>query len=1402
MRKRFITFCADAREGMMNMKIRRGISAVLGAAMLLPLFSGIPAYAVNGTAAGQENYPVWYIRENFGSASSWDKARAWNGTNYNTGSGLTGVELTDSSTTQKSEAYRAINPVDSGILTLDFDFRADRYADNIAFRLLNDNDTVFGIVTRGTNLYLEQPDGASEYLCSYGVSVVNKDKVNYVVAHIDMDSHKILDVYVNNAKCIADKPFVTQADQINGFDIETDEAGKVVLSNQRVYFYKGYIVRDDFFHAQDPNAIGWEFQKSGGTLSVYSANNRNADRYSLQMNTSEGSVKATKKFDTAGGHLVFETSLLQPKKRGGITLSVNSAAQSVLSVAADGKNFKYSTGGSNTDFYNYLDNVWYVLKFDMDMESQTAKLYLNNKLKADNIKLSASTIDNITLEAGKDDRAAIFDDVKLYHPQEYRDDYVPAPQVPEKKDNSFLLGMQMCPLWTEGLYTKSWDYIKTSPDRMPILGAYDEGSPEVSDWIIKWLADHGYDFEWVCTYPSYQMSYAKNAVSSPTKPDMVREGNSLYEGFMNSRYGDDFKFAIIMENSFLGQGSAIRDYFFDAVVPYWIEYYFKDERYLKIDGRPIVSIYLMDNFLNMFEGLNGLTGIEAAKAGVDQFRKMCIDAGVGDPYICAHGNSYVGKSYAYYSQCGIDGINAYGYDQKATLGQQKQILATGIESSKQFGVDTVPSLVPRRGDDPWLNGQNATGYKSTGEEFDAMLSWVTDAFGGAKESQLSKQLVMTATWDEFGEGHILCPNEGDGFLYLDCMRKAFCKEAEHEDAIPTAAQKERVNKLVVQDRKPGFLSDAMIKNQILENPTPKIPETVKMKWDFTDPSLDNIWGVDSGIASHSITGEGWVIQPSNSKPTVTISKKVSFDISDVTYIKLRMKQSSASTGGYVYWITSTAGEYSDKNLACHFSASTDGKKEFRDYYVPVGEKVRWKGNLTGIKINLGVVTDPADSFVVESISFLSDDDLTRATKVSMDEANYILKPAPVTKNGTVMVPLREMCEILGITVENYARTNSYLILGSNSVIVTEGSVTAKKNNSVTALQEAPYKVSERINDTLYVPISVIADTLGKKVIYDPKSNTVNVESSKQKTATVNRKILGELSGGDASAFYDLAGVNKMTYQKGITIMETGGYPTPLSRSFAGINLEDVKVVAFKFTSSSSGSMKFLYNSREDYSITADKASRAIPVAAGENYIEEPTSSLYHWEGTADIFRFQPPASKTVELEWIRFLGDPLPVKEGAVDLSSCMTAEDDYVSWEFDKNTEYDGWLENKFVGSLRAESGTLTFKVAGEKPSLITADHFKVDAAKIGSIDIALRNETAGEELKLYYTTDKKSDWSEDRAFVLPITAYDQFDKTYRINVGDSPDWSGTVKKLMLVAGGRKGNLSIDYIRLNYITE
>ena len=1072
------------------------MSVFVALIMLFQIFPLYGVFAQNSDASSNDEpeSPIWYLRENFGASSSWDNAMVNNGTDYSQMKGTVGVSLVDGSSVQKSEAYRALNDITSGVITFDFDFSLDGYVDGVGFRLLNDTNTVFGIVTKGSGLYLEQPDGKTEYLHSYSNTIVNKDKLTYVVAHIDMDTKTILDVYIDGVKCAENKPLVTPA-KINGFDAETQEESTVLLKMQRIYIYKNFIVNDDFYDAQRISALDWDFESDGGNLSVYSVNNRNADRYSMQINTNGGGVEATKSFKETSGRMIVEMSALQFEKRNGINISVNSGSKSVISVSADGRNFSYSNGSSNESFYDYLKNTWYKFKFDIDLDNSVADVYLNNKLKAKAVPIDSSvkSIDKIVINADKNDNPLVIDDVKVYRPYNLdREDYVPAPVKPEK-DNDFVIGMQMCPLWTEGLYTHAWDYVKAAPDRMPLLGAYDEGNPEVNDWNIKWLVDHGFDFQWICSYTSYPLAQA--AKHSPIKPDMDREGNALYEGFMSSKYSNDFKFAIMMENSYLSSGKVLNSYFFDNVVPYWIEYYFKDDRYLKIDGRPIVGIYLADYFAKMFDGIDGLTGTEAYKAGVEKFKQMCVDAGVGEPYMVSQIGAvgYTEKNYAAYSSYGFDGMNAYGYKQKEGPLDQINVLTAGLENSKKYNIDTVPAVVPRRGDDPWLNGQNEVGYKSTVEEFEKELNWVKDTFAPGKTSRLSKQLVMAGTWDELGEGHILCPTVGDKFKYLDSFRKVFCTDYEHEEAIPTEAQKKRVNYLVVQNRKTGDLTDVNIRSYYRENPAREVPENVKYEWVFDENAANNEWAAKTGIGENSISDEGWVITPDNSNPTIGFKGKAAYDICDVTYVKIRMKQNLTSTGGYLTYKTSANVEWNDMEQASRLSPSVDGKYEFKDYYIPVGENAHWRGNVTGLNILLGTVSDLNQPFVIQSISFLSDPEYTEMPKVSVKGANYLLHTDPIVNGDVVMLPLREVCDIYDVRLQKYGIDNAYIFSSNGGTgLIQEGNITAKLNNKDVKLDAIPYRVSEIVNDTVYVPMSFISQVFGKEMTYDASTKIVTI----------------------------------------------------------------------------------------------------------------------------------------------------------------------------------------------------------------------------------------------------------------------------------------------------------------------
>ena len=66
--------------------------------------------------------------------------------------------------------------------------------------------------------------------------------------------------------------------------------------------------------------------------------------------------------------------------------------------------------------------------------------------------------------------------------------YVP---LPEPVNSNYDVGLYYFPGWS---LDSHWDPIRNFPERMPALGYYAEGSPQVMDWHIKWAVEHGIKF--------------------------------------------------------------------------------------------------------------------------------------------------------------------------------------------------------------------------------------------------------------------------------------------------------------------------------------------------------------------------------------------------------------------------------------------------------------------------------------------------------------------------------------------------------------------------------------------------------------------------------------------------------------------------------------------------------------------------------------------------------------------------------------------------------------------------------------------------------------------------------------------------------------------------------------------
>ena len=113
-------------------------------------------------------------------------------------------------------------------------------------------------------------------------------------------------------------------------------------------------------------------------------------------------------------------------------------------------------------------------------------------------------------------------------------EYVPVP-VPVK--TKYTLWTHYCALWKHGTHY-GWKLIEPWPERKPVIGWYDEGTPEVADWQIKYMVEHGISGVMYCWY--------RSSVNEPVKQSL---GHALHDGLLKARYLSMIKFGIMWETA-------------------------------------------------------------------------------------------------------------------------------------------------------------------------------------------------------------------------------------------------------------------------------------------------------------------------------------------------------------------------------------------------------------------------------------------------------------------------------------------------------------------------------------------------------------------------------------------------------------------------------------------------------------------------------------------------------------------------------------------------------------------------------------------------------------------------------------------------------------------------------------
>lgn len=359
--------------------------------------------------------------------------------------------------------------------------------------------------------------------------------------------------------------------------------------------------------------------------------------------------------------------------------------------------------------------------------------------------------------------------------------YMPKP-VPAKTE--YLLGAHYFPGWKEGTHY-GWNKITPYPERKPLLGWYDEGNPEVADWEIKWALEHGISYFIYCWY--------RDGHDGPVKQ---RLGHAIHDGLLKARFLDKFKFCIMWENGNAGCTASEKD-LLGNLFPFWVDNYFSNPSYLKIDGKPVLCVYDPTRLME-FLGANVEVKRDAVRRALDKLRAEAVRRGFPGLWLFCEYRHEDEWNLKRFRDCGFDHVFAYCWHTKSQDPSSAEAIGRQLEAMNKWReLDILPFVptmsvgwdpFPWQSDNPkapWLHPDKMTRWYLEPAQYEDLCRRVKAMMDKLPEGSLGRKMGMLDNWNEWGEGHFIAPHAGHGFGYLDAVRNVFTTASKkHKDIVP------------------------------------------------------------------------------------------------------------------------------------------------------------------------------------------------------------------------------------------------------------------------------------------------------------------------------------------------------------------------------------------------------------------------------------------------------------------------------------------------------------------------------------------------------------------------------------------------------------------------------------------
>ncbi len=354
--------------------------------------------------------------------------------------------------------------------------------------------------------------------------------------------------------------------------------------------------------------------------------------------------------------------------------------------------------------------------------------------------------------------------------------YVPEPQ-PATSDR--IVAAHYYAAWKKGAAELhgAFDDLHPFPERTPLMGYYDEESPEVCDWEIKWAVEHGINCFIHCWYRR------KYNEGHPVTVNDLRCSHGLHEALFHAKYQNMMKFAIMFENSPRWGNTDTKD-LLDNLMPFWMENYFKRDNYLIIDNKPVLFVYYQPQLTEVWpDPADQKAAFDACREYAKGFgfdgMIFAIEFRAG-AFSEAENADCLARGYDFrFGYCGYRPPNGQDFPPQETvidgaLNYAQRILDIDrMHNIATAGCFWDPS--PRTSQhwlDMGMTYKNYGGfYYAQPESFRRILRGIREMTDALPDGAWAKKILMIDNWNEWDEGHYVSPNHEFGFRYLQAIRE-------------------------------------------------------------------------------------------------------------------------------------------------------------------------------------------------------------------------------------------------------------------------------------------------------------------------------------------------------------------------------------------------------------------------------------------------------------------------------------------------------------------------------------------------------------------------------------------------------------------------------------------------------